>query len=48
MVVIYKNDDNGEFDDRNFVEIGRTEIIKNELNPKYIKSFILSFNEEKK
>jgi hypothetical protein len=26
-------------------EIGRTEIIPNELNPRFIKTFILSYNE---
>ena len=48
MVVIYKSNESLEGEDKNFTEIGRTEIIKSELNPKYIKSFILSFNEEKK
>lgn len=28
-------------------EIGRTEIIPNEVNPRFIKTFILSYNEER-
>lgn len=46
MIICYKTECDEENESR-LVEIGRTEIIPNEINPKFIKTFILSYNEEK-
>ena len=45
MIVILKNDDYSGNGKKNFIEIGRTEVVINELNPKFIKTFIFPFNE---
>lgn len=47
MVVCFKKERALGQDEYELIEIGRTEIIPNELNPRFIKTFILSYNEER-
>ncbi len=44
MVVIYKRDP----ENKTLIEVGRTEIVNNNLNPKYMNTFIFSYNDAKK
>lgn len=47
MVVCFKKEPIPGSNEFELTEIGRTEIIPNELNPRFIKTFILSYNEER-